>query len=186
MAKFAIFGDSYVKRLERFCRNGTKLQVPGNVQFFGKGGLRTDKMDNKLYSDCLHSQAHTVILHVGGNDITPISSPRDIFNRIQAMVKDLTDMEVKNVYVCEILTRGDFSKCPGLTKEVFDRQRKKINSLLQRKYRNFYVRFSDIKYPSDYLSDLIHLQYYEDRDNKSQGMKKYLCRMKRILCSVKL
>jgi hypothetical protein len=34
-----------------------------------------------------------------------------------------------------------------------------------------FIRFSDIKYPSDYLPDLIHLK---DSGNDSKGMIKYL------------
>ena len=37
MAKIALFGDSYISHLERFCFGAMK--VPGDVRFYGVGGM---------------------------------------------------------------------------------------------------------------------------------------------------
>ena len=40
MAKIALLGDSYISRLEEFCKGD--LRVPGDVRFFGVGGMNFD------------------------------------------------------------------------------------------------------------------------------------------------
>ncbi|OWF36980.1 hypothetical protein KP79_PYT02494 [Mizuhopecten yessoensis] len=109
------------------------------------------------------------------------SKPRDIFNRIVSLVETLRDSGTTRVLVAEILPRGSF-KAPGLNKTVFDRQRNKINALLRKKYDKDFVRFPDIKYPTDYLPDLVHLDTRETT-TKNTGMKKYASRIRRCLHS---
>ena len=48
---------------------------------------------------------------------------------------------IHDVYVGHILARGDFSKCPGLTKECFEKQRKKVNKLLEQRFKEKFVKF---------------------------------------------
>jgi hypothetical protein len=57
-------------------------------KIFGNGDLGTERIDANLYSGCLYSKAHTIILHLGRNDMTITSTyfPRNIFNRIHAIV----------------------------------------------------------------------------------------------------
>ena len=133
MARFAIFGDSYVRRLNFHCIDKHRIAVPGTVKWFHKGGLRTDRMDHYLYQRVLHEEADVVIINLGGNDITPVSTPEEIFRRICGIVDDLYDSGVKSVFIAEILTRGDFTKCPGLTKTVFEKQRFSVNKKLAKK-----------------------------------------------------
>ena len=44
LSTFAFFGDSYTKRLRLYC-NGD-LQIPGNVFFYDRGGLRTGRLSS--------------------------------------------------------------------------------------------------------------------------------------------
>lgn len=77
MAKTTVlFGNSYVKRLREFCSG--RLHVPGDVYWYGRGGLRTDRMDYRLYDRMLRKRPQIAVINIGGNDITPTSAPRDI------------------------------------------------------------------------------------------------------------
>ena len=55
MAKIALFGDSYISHLERFCSGD--LKIPGDVRFFGVGGMNFEN-----YSDIL-KDTYACILH---------------------------------------------------------------------------------------------------------------------------
>ena len=80
-----------------------------------------------------------VIINHGENDITPVSTPEEIFRRIYGNVDNLYDNHydsgVKSVFIAEILTRDDFTKCPGLTKTVFEKQMFSVNKKLAKKYK---------------------------------------------------
>lgn len=86
----------------------------------------------------------------------------------------------KNVYISEIITRGQLSKPPGLTKEIFDKKGKVINKQLRKKYGRFFVTFSDIHFPEHYDADKVHLN--TKGTGKVPGMKKFQCRFSRVLC----
>lgn len=180
MAKFGVFGDSYVERMRRDC--GGTVMVHGMTRFFGKGGLRTDRMDENLLARVINAHVNVLVVNIGGNDITPTASPSDIFQRICDLIETFEKSGVSVVYVNEIMTRGDFSKCPGLTKAVFDRRRKTINKLLHEKFSDRFVKFTDIKFPADYLPDLVHLQT-DQAESRNCGMRKFECRISRIFRS---
>ncbi|KAH3895085.1 hypothetical protein DPMN_019245 [Dreissena polymorpha] len=182
MAKVVLFGDNYIKRLCCFCDERKGLHVPYNVKWYGQGGLRTDRMNTDLYGKMLKEKGDIVIVAVGGNDITPTSQPKEIVRRITEIVNDISRNGCEHVYITEILTRGNFSKCPGLQKIVFDRQRIKINKCLAKTFKNNLLKFPDIKFPADYAKDLVHL---ESRTPGNNGMRKYQCRLQRLICSVK-
>ena len=182
MPTFALFGASYIKRLENYCRGD--LNVPGKVKFYGKGGLRSDRImtdikAKRLWRDCLRAEADVYFIHIGGNDITKTSEPEDIFRRIVGMVDKLHRRTRCQVYVAEIQTRGDFRD--GLTKPEFDKQRHEINELLKEKYDQYLVRFDEIVYPDDYDDDLVHLDASGGR-RRSSGMGKFHHRIRRIFC----
>ena len=119
-----------------------------------------------------------VIVAVGGNDITPTSQPKEIVRRITEIVNDISRNGCEHVYITEILTRGNFSKCPGLQKIVFDRQRIKINKCLAKTFKNNLLNFPGIKFPADYSKDLVHL---ESRIPGNNGMRKYQYRLQRLM-----
>ena len=71
----SVFGDSYVSRLEKYCEGN--LRVPGIIHFFGKGGLRACKLNNvPQYFNLLRLKSDVVVVHLGGNDISPTSIRR--------------------------------------------------------------------------------------------------------------
>ena len=179
MPIFALFGDSYIKRLRDYCNDD--LAVPGHVFFYGKGGLRTDRMVNSLWKRCLRREPDVCIINIGGNDITTTSEPEDIYQRIVKLVDQLyRRRHVKSVYVAEIQTRGNFRD--GLKKDEFDRQRLIINELLKERYGRCFVEFKDVVYPTDYDDDLVHMDMTERR-RRNSGMRKFQNRVRRIFCS---
>ena len=60
---------------------------------------------------------------LSGNDIRPYSNTKELVNRLLVVTDQMKNSGVKKIYVSEISTRGDFSKVPGLTKEIFDIKR---------------------------------------------------------------
>lgn len=190
----AMYGDSYVKRLKDYCDGD--LRVPGTVYWFAKGGLRSDfkdryglhvDTDGKSNFERLKKvKPDVVFLNVGGNDLTSTTTPRQIYERVVRLVDELKRAGITDVYVAEILTRGDFSKSPdsAMNKTSFDLQRKKINTLLVKEYKEKLIRFPDIRYPADYTADLVHLMP-RSSSTPNSGLNKYETRIRRILCSLK-
>ena len=158
MARIAIFGSSYVVRFEKYCDGDIK--VPGHVEFFGHGGMCTTSIPGELFESLIDFRPELVILWLGGNDISHDSSPRMIYERLCNIALELKLHGVKKVFVCEVIERGCFekSKSSGLLTAVsFNRQRKKINSLLASSSDVSVLRMNKIKYDTDYNTDLVHL-----------------------------
>ena len=85
MPTVAIYGNSYVSRLQDFC--GGDLRVPASIYWFGKGGLRTDFLNKKgivdkhaksMYEQMKSLQPDVVIINVGGNNLSTTTTPREI------------------------------------------------------------------------------------------------------------
>lgn len=194
MPKTIIFyGDSYVSRLQDYCHEN--LRVPNLVCWYGKGGLRSDFVNRHgqvdfhgkaMFQEAKEMKPDVVFVNVGGNDLTTTSLPRQIYDQIVAITVDFKRAGAKEIYVAEIISRGDFSKCPDpeMNKTCFDRQRRKINSLLASEFKEKFIRFSDIHYPVDYLPDLVHLSTKPDI-TRNTGMKKFESRLRRVICSLK-
>ena len=125
-------------------------------------------------------------LSVCANDITPTTEPSEIINRVVKMAEDLREAGTSKILIAEIQTRGDFTNSldPQLSKAMFDRKRKKINSGLAKHFKDQLIRFSDIRYPRDYSTDRIHLLDYSATTNNT-GLKKYMHRIRRVICSLK-
>lgn len=144
--------------------------------------MRADRVDQRVFCALLEFQPETVFVCIGGNDISMNSSPRQTFENINEIVNILTNNGTKNVYIGEIMTRGQFSRSPGLTKEMFDKKRKLINKNLKKKYGRFFVTFSDIHFPDHYDKDKVHLNTDRTVRDSVPGMKKFQCRLIRVLC----
>ena len=183
MAKVALFGDSYIKRLSSYCKGF--LGIPGDCRFYGVGGMRADSPNNEPLRQLIRFQPDTVCICLGGNDISVDSSPKKTYEDIVGVVDCLRNSGIEMVYICEILTRGQFRKSPGLNKKTFDKKRKLINKKLRKTYKEFFVTFSDIHYPDHYDTDGVHINStISIRDGRpaASGMKKFQCRLARILC----
>ena len=130
-------------------------------------------------------QPACVFIHLGGNDITTTSNPKDIANNLLDIYDDL-HRYCANVFIGEILTRNPSQKhSPGLTKAEFDQQRKKINNYIKKKIGAKLVRFKDISFSNDYHNDGIHLSQQTD-DNRRCGLEKYFFAIRRLFFSVTL
>ena len=177
----AIYGDSYVTRLRIFCYGD--LRVPASVYWFEEGG---EDDPYETFNEMLDLRPDVAVLSVCANDITSTTVPNDIINRIAQMTFELQEVGTSTVFITEILTRGDFKNSPDplLDQATFDRKRKKINSGLAKRFKDKLIRFSDMRYPKDYSTDRVHLLDYSEETNNT-GLKKYMSRIRRILCSLK-
>ena len=99
MARYGLFGDSYIKKLYRFCDGD--LHVPGSSSFVHRGGLRCDRLDQTIKKKMKAAAVKTdfIFLSIGSNDISPISDPEHIFNSICNLVKEFQDIGVHRVYI---------------------------------------------------------------------------------------
>jgi lysophospholipase L1-like esterase len=142
-------------------------------------------INQEALNDLLEFNPESVFLCVGGNDITVDFCPREIFNNIITIVNILKNHGTKYIYVSEILTRGKFPKSPELTKQTFDKKRTLINKYLQKTYGHFFVTFPDIHFPNHYEDDQVHIscrRTVRQTHSSVPGMKKYQCRIVRVLC----
>lgn len=179
MANFALVGSSYIERLRRFSTGD--LHVPGTIKWFGLSGIRIQVFPRPVFSSIVSFKPDCVFVHMGGNDITTSTTPRDVSDRLLKFRERLLDCGVKRVYMAEILPRGDFSRSPDqhLDKAIFDRKRKKINNFLKSALGQYFVSFKDIKFPEDYDSDMVHLGTMT-KENRASGMTRYFHRVRRI------
>lgn len=181
MAKHVLLGSSYVSRLERAFANN--LKIPGHVFFIGKGGMKTDNIPTEFLTSIKRIQPDCVFVHLGGNDITSDSYPKDIATRLLCLYDDLLKSSVKYVFVAEIIPRRPSQRhCPGLTHAEFETQRKRVNCYLKKKIGQRLVRFKQITFPKDYDNDEIHLS--TTAQSGRCGLEKYFFRIRRVLLSV--
>ena len=182
MARFGLFGDSYIKRLDKFF-NGS-IRVPGESIFVHQGGLRLDRLTDTMKHKMKTAETDIIFPSIGSNDISPNSVPEEIFDRICALVTEFEDAGVRRVFISEILPRADFSKSypPVLTKSKFDRDRKRVYKLLSEKYGKNVVKFNNIHCPRDYDKDLVHLSYPTEA-NTICGIRKYFFRIRLVFFS---
>ena len=102
MPAFALFGSSYISRLERFC-NGD-LQVPMSCHFFGAGGMKVTSISVPKYTQLLQLNPDYVFIQLGGNDISSTTTPREIFEKI--IVPDV--LTIFTLTVLNVYTLGRF------------------------------------------------------------------------------
>ena len=171
MVKFAVFGSSFVTRLNTFCSGD--LAIPGECNFFWTRWYDSFKC---VWEIAKWSETPDVVfLHIGGNDIRVNSSCKAVCENIKFIVDELYRAGNKVVFVAEICERGNFTKAPGLTYDIFKKQKNTVNRSLQKLFGDKFVKFKDISFPNDYDKDLVHFS--------DSGMKKYFYRIRRTFLS---
>ena len=172
--KYAVFGDSYVSRLGR---SDLLLCLPGEVRFFGRGGMRVAHVPNDEWRQMMVFSPDHVILHFGGNDLNTESVPRTVGDRILSLVEELKSSGVSSVLVCEVVPRACVSRSPGLTLDCYERQRRSLNQILHRAMGPSFIPLhfravgKDGKLHSDYAADRVHFS--------ERGLVKYRKSLKR-------
>ena len=172
--KYAVFGDSYVARLGR---SDLPLCLPGEVRFFGRGGMRAGHVPNEEGRQLSLYSPDYVVLHLGGNDLSMESVPRAVGDMILSMVEELLSSGVRGVLVCQVVPRACVSRSPGLTIDSYERQRKSLNQILHRALGPSYVPLhfravgKDGKLHQDYATNRVHFS--------ERGLVKYRKTLKR-------
>jgi hypothetical protein len=169
MVKFAVFGSSFVARLNTFCTGDMK--IPGECNLFGFGGMKAEHVSVSLLLKLRLYAPYVVFIHIGANDISKDSSCKTICRNIQ-FVGEIYKAGVKVVFVAEICQRDNFTKAPGLTFQTYNKNKNSINRTLQKLFGDNFVKFKDISFPGDFDKDLVHFS--------PSGMKKYFFRIRRI------
>lgn len=173
MAKIALFGDSYLARLQRFSNDD--LRVPVNANFFCVGGMRadsvfTDRRFREQFDRMLEFRPEAVFINLGANDINSNSTPAEIVRHISAIVDTLRENGVQTVYYQELGERGTFRG--SISAQHFERQRRAVNKKLKKKFKQTFTKFR-IPFPQYFDTDLVHYS--------NQGMRAYYHGVRRVL-----
>jgi hypothetical protein len=121
MVKFAVFGSSFVARLNTFCTGDMKIPVECN--FFGLGGMKAENVSDSLLVKLRLYAPDVVFIHIGANDISKDSSCKTICENIQSLVDEIYKAVAKVVFIGEICQRGNFTKAPGLTFQTYNKNK---------------------------------------------------------------
>lgn len=148
------------------------LQVPAETRFFGFEDMKATGYNEGLFRQLLDYKPDVTIILLGANDISTVSVPRDIAGSISDMKHRLEQNSY--VFYVPIFERGNSGEI-GLTKAIFNAQRKKINKILSKEMPC--VNVKDVRLYKHYLDDKVHL-------NKS-GEIKLFHSVRRTICSVR-
>lgn len=155
MTRFAIFGDSYITRLEKFASRS--MSMSGSCRFFGQSGMSTKRKFTEKFQQMLRFGPDVVFMVLGGNSIKDSCSIDEIFKEIQEMVETLLSSGVQTVFVASIVERGSFWASTGLTPAIFNKIRRSLNKKLRRYLGPDFIDLGkQLKYPRHYDADLIH------------------------------
>ena len=171
MTRYAIFGDSYVRRLggKRVPRPAVTWWPVSDV--LRKGGLTLEDVRRSAQWRALLSfQPTDVFFHCGGHSINSFTTPAAIFHAIVSLADDL---DFANILIGEILLRGRVRRETGLTVQQYDDFCREVNGLLVEKYGRRCVKFY---LKSAYKPDGTLIQFYsKDRIHLSEpiGVLKY-------------
>lgn len=151
MMKFAVLGDSIVKRQgeEKFIFEDVE------VRFFGVGGMRLSTVEESLWKRVEEYQPSAILLHLGGNDINNSTNPAQLHQLFMRHLLRLRNTGIR-VYVAEVMPRLSVR---DISLELFEKIRKGLNSKLRRTLGKDFV-FLHVDARSAYLSsDGVHLSY---------------------------
>ncbi len=168
--RIAIFGDSYVRRLETFCSGD--LLVSSVVSWVGVGGLRAANCQREL-TRAIGAGPDTAFVCIGGNDFCSSSNPLAIFRDISSAVEKFKSAGVQTVFVARILGRTRFPKDRNMTTELFDRKRRTVNRKLQKRYGDRVISFDSLSVKVHLGSDGVHFN--------DEGMRLYYTRIRQVL-----
>ena len=149
--KAAVFGSSFVSRL------GRSSEADCRIKYFGVGGMTAEEPNKACLESLLRYAPDRVLIHLGGNDISIHKTPREMADDILRLVSHLEDKGVGTVLVGQILTRGGtFKKSPGMTGDMFQRKKNRVNTILRGKLGKRFILLR-MKFPQDFAADEVHI-----------------------------
>ncbi|XP_053402724.1 uncharacterized protein LOC128558010 [Mercenaria mercenaria] len=161
MKMYAIFGDSYISRLNKF-NHGVLYDFNKKCKFYGVPGMSTQRKFEPEFQKMMMDKPKYVFLLLGGNDINRECEVIEIVNNIEHIVKRLKNNGVERVFVSSIAARGAFPAWTRLEKTRFDKVRRAINGKLFMVYKGDFVNLEKkLKFPKHYDKDLVHPGYSE-------------------------
>ena len=85
-----------------------------DVRFFGRGGMRASAYDETIYAELVDFRPHSVVVVLGGNDVSSTSTVDGILSAITSLVNRLQADGVVDVRLVEVPPRFKF-RDPALT-----------------------------------------------------------------------
>ncbi|XP_060595448.1 uncharacterized protein LOC132749623 [Ruditapes philippinarum] len=155
MSKYAIFGDSFITRLQSFT-NG-KLDFDRPHRFFGVSEMSTQSKFTSKFREMLEYQPRYVFINLGGNDITAACDIQSIYINLINIAEELYNSGVERVFVASIIERGNFEQRTGLNSMMFNKIRRSLNNKLKKYFGHDFVQVGKrLRYPRHYDMDLVH------------------------------
>ena len=75
------------------------LQVPGQVRFFGRGGIAAHRPDDGLLQQLHTFNPDGTFINLEGNDITHNSTPIEIANDIRNLVTEIQKKRLHSLFL---------------------------------------------------------------------------------------
>jgi len=152
MARYALLGDSYITRLERFGFEFNTRET-GEVRYFGKGGMSTQNISAPLWDRLIAYSPTHVFIHLGGNDISADVTAEQIFERVVETVRLLYSSGVRLVFIGKILPR---SHPRGMSIPSYRSKCEGVNRLLRQRYHRYFI-ITRVNPSRHLLPDGVHL-----------------------------
>ncbi|XP_060564019.1 uncharacterized protein LOC132723342 [Ruditapes philippinarum] len=130
MSKYAIFGDSFITRLQASTYG--KLDFDRPHRFFGVSGMSTQRKFTSKFREMLEYRPRYVFINLGGNDITAACDIHSIYINLINIAEDLYNSGVERVFVASIIERGNFKQWTGLNSKMFNKIRRSLNNKLKK------------------------------------------------------
>ncbi|XP_060585339.1 uncharacterized protein LOC132741227 [Ruditapes philippinarum] len=153
--KYAVFGDSYISRLERYTHG--KLEINRQCKFFGVPGMSTTKKFQDAFEQLLAYRPRYVFLNLGGNSFIADCNPHTVYLEIIDIVDKMYKAGVQRVFVASIIERGKFPHWTGLNRSIFNKMRNSVNSKLKKYYREDFIQIGKrLKFDRHYDDDKVY------------------------------
>ena len=161
MARFAVFGDSYVNHLRSYMKRcpddnyPESFGLPGTVGWFGVSGLRSkDAQAERTFKQVLRFQPDAVFIILGGNDLIRGEICRDVADRLATFHRRLTNAGI-TALVAKIPWRG-MVRMDRVALDEFKRMQSAVNRRLRKLLRGDLVDLHSTFGIREYKKDLIH------------------------------
>ena len=119
--------------------------------------MKAESYDERLFQELVRFKPDFTIVLLGGNDITSVSRPSDIFRHLKLLTERLAAIGCHTICFIQITERGKFRDAQ-LYKVSFNAQHKRINNLMSGIVET--VTIKDLRFPKDYDKDFVHVNNY--------------------------
>ncbi|VDI08064.1 Hypothetical predicted protein [Mytilus galloprovincialis] len=159
-----VFGHSLVRDLNQWMKDTSSDFLSGHQSYIhGKGGRTTELLKRMDMHVIRRFRPHVVFIQVGGNDITPEASVKDIAENLIELAVEIQQQGVSQVIIGSVIIR---LRPRNMSVSQYDNKRTKINKHLSEKTpQTAGIKFWSHKcFRHNHLRDGVHLN---DKGNEA-------------------